>query len=199
MYISCELYLGMCAHRFCWGLKETCWCLKEKPSASKSRKGYKISGIFQQENLFILSKNFYQSIVNLPGCDEICCTTKWPSHIYTYIHSLWLFSHIDYHGILSRVLCAIQQVPMDQSFLYLSVHMPDTNPCASLPPSPPDPFGNHKFLKICESFIFFRFHISCRWYNMMFVFHCLNSLSMTISSSIHVTANDIISLFFMAE
>ena len=33
----------------------------------------------------------------------------------------------------------------------------------------------------------------------MFVFHCLTTLSMIISSSIHVAANGIISLFFMDE
>ena len=34
---------------------------------------------------------------------------------------------------------------------------------------------------------------------MMFVFHCLTSLSMVISRSIHIAANGIISFFFMAE
>ena len=34
---------------------------------------------------------------------------------------------------------------------------------------------------------------------MIFVFVCLTSLSMIISRSIHVVANDIISFFFMAE
>ena len=36
-------------------------------------------------------------------------------------------------------------------------------------------------------------------YHVIFVFLCLTSLSMTISRSIHVTANGIISLFFMAK
>ena len=31
---------------------------------------------------------FFSSIVNLQGCDHFCCTTKWHSHTYTYIHSL---------------------------------------------------------------------------------------------------------------
>ena len=34
---------------------------------------------------------------------------------------------------------------------------------------------------------------------MIFVFLYLNSLSMILSRSIHVAANDIISFFFMAE
>ena len=41
---------------------------------------------------------FYWSIVDLQGWDNFCCTTKWPSHTYTYIHSLWFFSHIDHHS-----------------------------------------------------------------------------------------------------
>ena len=31
---------------------------------------------------------FYWSIVNLQGCNNFCCTIKWPSHTYTHIHSL---------------------------------------------------------------------------------------------------------------
>ena len=35
---------------------------------------------------------------------------------YEYTHSLSNFSHIDYHRIVDRVLCAIHQVPIGQSF-----------------------------------------------------------------------------------
>ena len=50
----------------------------------------------------------------------------------------------------SRVLCAIPQVPVGQSF-----HMPQcayANPQPPVHPSPPPPIGNHKFVfKICRS------------------------------------------------
>ena len=50
----------------------------------------------------------------------------------------------------SRVLCAIPQVPVGQSF-----HMPQcayVNPQPPVHPSPPPPIGNHKFVfKICRS------------------------------------------------
>ena len=36
-------------------------------------------------------------------------------------------------------------------------------------------------------------------YHMIFCFFCLTSFSVTISRSIHVAANDIISFLFMAE
>ena len=73
------------------------------------------------------------------------------SYIYTYPFSLRFFSHANYRRILGRVLCAIQQVPDDQSFHIFQ--------CAyAIPKSPvhlshilPVPFGNHTFFKICES------------------------------------------------
>ena len=60
---------------------------------------------------------FYWNTVDLQGCDHFCCTTKWLSYTFIYTHpfSFGFFSHIDYHRILSRVLCAIQQVPIGQS------------------------------------------------------------------------------------
>ena len=44
-------------------------------------------------NIFFFLK-FYWSIVNLQGCDNLFLTAKWPSHTYTHIHSLWLYSYI---------------------------------------------------------------------------------------------------------
>ena len=71
--------------------------------------------------------------------------------------------------MLGRVLCAIQQVPVGQSF-----HMPQrayANPKPLVHPShptpPPVPFGNYKLFTVCESdsvpqislfASFFRFH-----------------------------------------
>ena len=131
--------------------------------------------------------------------------------IYIYTHPLFFrfFSHIDYHRILDRVPCAIQQVPIGQSF-----HIPQfvcTNPtppvCPSPHPPPPVPFGNGKFFKACESvsvlqissFVSFFLDSTYKRYHMMFVFHCLTSLSMIISRSMHVAVNGCISFFFTAE
>ena len=62
-----------------------------------------------------------------------------------YIYFRFFF-HTDYHRILGRVLCAIQQVPVGHSF-----HIPQ---CAHAYPKPPVhpshpspvPYGNHKFV-----------------------------------------------------
>ena len=59
---------------------------------------------------------FYWNIVNFQGSDNLCCTTKWPSHPCIRIHSLRFFSHIDDPRTLGRVPCAIQQVRVGQSF-----------------------------------------------------------------------------------
>ena len=54
---------------------------------------------------------FYWSTVDLQGCDNFCCTTK-----YTCAHpfSFRYFAHIDYHRISGRVFCAMQHVPVGQ-------------------------------------------------------------------------------------
>ena len=51
------------------------------------------------------------------------------SVIHGYISILRSFSHIDDHRILGRVPCALQQVPVGQSF-----HRPQ---CANANPTPP--------------------------------------------------------------
>ena len=48
---------------------------------------------------------------------------------------------------------------------------------------------------ICVIFLDFMY----KWHHIIFVFLCLNTLSMIISRSIHVAINGIISFFFMAE
>ena len=52
---------------------------------------------------------------------------------YTHPFSCRLFPHIDYHRILGRVLCATQQVPLANHFIYHSVPMPFPKP-QSVPP-----------------------------------------------------------------
>ena len=38
-------------------------------------------------NLFCFVFNFYWNIVDLQHCVSLCCTAKWISYTYTYIHS----------------------------------------------------------------------------------------------------------------
>ena len=74
--------------------------------------------------------------------------------LYRYTHPFFFrfFFQVDDHRTLGRVLCAIQQVPIGQSF-----HIPQcAHACPKPPvyPSPPlpVPYGNHKFVfKDCES------------------------------------------------
>ena len=86
------------------------------------------------------------SIADLQCCDNFCCTTRWFSYTCTHTHSFSDSFPIDYHRLLGRVLCAMQQILTGQSF-----HVPQ---CAYASPkphpsSPPVPFGNHKFVFLC--------------------------------------------------
>ena len=118
------------------------------------------------------------------------------THIY-----FRFFSHIDYHRIMDRVLCAIQQVPASQSFAIPQCPCVDPKLPVHRAPHPPVLFDNHKFFKVSESVLqlssypFLDSTYKC--YHMML--HSLTSLSVIISRSTHVATNDIISFFFMAE
>ena len=76
------------------------------------------------------------SIVNLQGCGNFCCTTKWPSHAYTHIHYLsdsfppWMIREywVEFSVLSTRSLQANHS-------MYLSVHMPILNP-QSIPSTP---------------------------------------------------------------
>ena len=69
-------------------------------------------------------------------------------YIYTYPFYFRFFSHIGYHRILGRVLCAIQQVPVGQTF-----HIPQ---CEYASPKPPICLSHPEvFLFVC--FFFFVF------------------------------------------
>ena len=49
-----------------------------------------------------------------------------------------------------------------------------------------------------SSFVSIFLDSTYKWYHMIFVFLCLTDLSMTLSRSLHIAANGIISLFVMA-
>ena len=76
--------------------------------------------------------------------------------ILLYMHTLpfffTFFSHLDYHRILGRVSCAIQQVPIGEPFHMPQCAHPNPTPTVHLCLPPRVPFGNHKFIfKVGES------------------------------------------------
>ena len=154
LFISWLLALSMLPWNACrWLLASVAWallCLSRVPLYRYARWliHSSLDGCFQ---VFSFSFKFYWMVVNLQGCDNFCCTTKWPRHTYTYIHLLWFFSHIDRHRILGRVLCAMQQVPISQSFHIPRCAYANPRPPVHLSHPPPVPFGNHKLFKVCES------------------------------------------------
>ena len=124
-------------------------------------------------------------------------------HIYIFILFLILFPYRLSQNI-GRVLCTIQHAPIGQS-----LHIPQ---CAYANPKPPvhsspyhlslwKPQVCFQSLWVCFCSankvicILFYLDSTYKWYHMMFVFHCLTSLSTIISRSIHVVANGIISFF----
>ena len=73
------------------------------------------------------------------------------SAIHTYISIFFrFFSLIGYYKILSIVPCAIQWVLV--VYLFYIQYCVSINPKFLIYPSPPSPFGNHKFVfYACES------------------------------------------------
>ena len=110
-------------------------------------------------------------------------------------HTSILFTQTGYYSRLLLIIYFIEQC------IYII-------PILLIPPSPYSlSYGNHKicfeiyeFVSVLEisSFVLLVDSIY-KCYHMILVFVWLTSLSMRISRSIHVAANDIISFFFMAE
>ena len=154
--------------------------------------------------LFILILKLYWSVVDLQYCDNFC-NTKSDSVIHIYTSILFqILSPYRLSSILGRVPCAPEQVSPWPSIPWTIVCKCQTqthNPSLHTPV----PFGSHRFIfQDCVSlFMFCKWlHLylfvdsTYKWYHMMFVFLCLiASLSMKISKSIHVAANDIIYSF----
>ena len=113
-------------------------------------------------------------------------------HVCIYIY-MFLFRFCSIIGcckILHTVPWALQQISVVPSHVqYLCVN------------SSFIPFGN-KFVSwclwvslFCKFICIIFFDSTYKWYDMIFVFLCLTSLSMMISRSIHVATNGIISFF----
>ena len=127
--------------------------------------------------LFFSFFKFYLRIADLQCCDHFCSTTKLFSYIlYAHPFSFRFFRYIDYPRILGRVPCAIQQVPVSQSFRTPQCACASLNP-QSIPPNPPPvPFSNHKFVfKVCVSVSVLHLYpfldSTCKQYHRMLIFH----------------------------
>ena len=66
-------------------------------------------------------KQSYWNVAALQGCVSCICAKKWISYIHTYIHSFCkrFFSLISHYRVLSWVPCALQQVVINSSSVYL--------------------------------------------------------------------------------
>ena len=116
---------------------------------------------------------------------------------HSVIHTHTFFSIIVYRRILNIVSCATQQDLVVYPS-YNSLHqIIATSNLVLLYPSPPW----HPQVCLCavSSFLFHRevLDFTCKQFHI-FVFVWLTSLSMIISRFIHVAANGIISLLFLA-
>ena len=114
--------------------------------------------------------------------------------LYMYKHFSFIL-HIDYHRILGRVLCAIQQVPIVQSFHVAQYAYTNPKPIVHPHPYPThlSPLVTIRFFKVCEfasvlqinSFIcnFYISHISdvSRYFSFYFI----------LSASVVFTSSDL--------
>ena len=151
---------------------------------------------------------FYWSIVNLQCCANLGCIVKWLScTLYTFF--LIFFSIMVYHKRLSIVPCATLG-PYSRTSLFIhspysSLHLP-TPSSYSIPLLPaslletPSLFSVSLFLFCREVHLCHVLDSTSKWYHMILSFSFwLTSLSVTISSCIHVSTDGIILFFFMTE
>ena len=135
----------------------------------------------------------YWSIVDLKCCVNYCCTAKWLSYTYIYI----LF-HILFHYDLSEDIEYISKTLLFIHPIYniLPLLIPNSH---SFPPLDPFPLATTSLFSISVSLFLFHRYVDLyrildstyKWY-LSFSFW-LTSLSIIISRSIHVAADDIIS------
>ena len=117
--------------------------------------------------------------------------TRQHQHKYTFLQAFFLYQLLE-NVEYSSLCCA--ESPCWLSVSYTAVWCVNRSfPIYPFPP--PCPFGSHKFVSL---FSFFFFDSTCNWYHMIFIFVWLTALSMIISRFLHVSANGIISSFFMA-
>ena len=131
------------------------------------------------------------------------------NQLYVYRYPLFkrFFSHIGHYKVLSRVPCSMQQAVISYLFcvqqgVYVSLSLP-CQPSSRLYPLVTRSLFSTSvnlplFCKCVHLYLFFFFKDSTyKQYRMISVFVCPTSLSLTISRSIHIAANDIIFSFLL--
>ena len=146
-------------------------------------------------HLKILSKHSWFTILLISSLQHSDWVFIYVYISFSYSFSLWLVAGfwLYFPVLYSRILLFI---------LYIYNHLPllIPNP-SSFPPQPHIPRGQPKSVLYMWLFLFCRYvdlHIldsTCKW-DMVFVFFILTLLSVIVSRSIHVAANDIISFFW---
>ena len=130
-------------------------------------------------------------------CDNFCCTTKWFTHpkLYINIHSFsdsFPIQIITEYWVELSVLYSTSSLANPSTYTVCLCQTLTLSP--SLPLLAPVPFVS----KVCESVsvLQIRSFVSFFYSPRIFVFHCLTSLSMTISRSIMLPTYGIMSFFF---
>ena len=135
--------------------------------------------------------------VDLQHHGNFCWTAKWLSHTYIYRFFFIFFSIVVYHRMLSRVSGALlftHSVCNSLFLITLSFH--------PIPPQP-SPLVKHKSVLHVHEFVFHRqVHLCHRLGSTYKLYHMYlsfsfwsTSLSLIISTSIHIAAKGIISFF----
>ena len=133
----------------------------------------------------------------------LCLFLLYNKIIQLYIHTFFFvsFSIMVYHRILTIAPCALQQTLLLIHSLCNSLHL--LIPASHSMPLPiPSPLATTSLFSMSVSLFHRQVHLdhildsTWKWYGVCL---SLTSLSMIISRSIHVDANDSTSFFFMAE
>ena len=141
---------------------------------------------------------FQWSLVDVQCCVSFRCVAK---GIYLSTGGIFrlFFPHIGHYSVFSRVLCAIQQVLISNSYSYVimcicqpqSLNLSITYPLVAI-----SMLSTSMTLQLwlVNKLVCTFFQIPHRYYMILF-FLCLTSFNIAISRSIHVAANGIIFYF----
>lgn len=76
--------------------------------------------------------------LSVQGCHHFCCTTEWPTHTYTHIHSDSFSTQMTTEGWAEFSVLYRSSLLANRP-IFLSMHVPVPNPQSTPPPAP---FGN---------------------------------------------------------